>query len=540
MELTEFNINYLLLTPDQIKNMRAVSVPDVHEASSNQFHPDGLFSTQTFGTVGLEMRARMFAYMDLNTTILMPHYYKSFKETQGFLAEVMAGRRYAVWDTNTHRFSPSTVGEGETGYQFVFKHLDTLVFTSSESQKSVERVKELNGYRAKRNFRHLLIIPAGYRDYIIDEDTGKPEEGEVNALYRKILSYAKMLPATVSESQLDSLDNVRFRLQEAVHELYQYFFDLINGKHKLTQGKFAHRTVMHGTANVITSLINDATELHGDLTITTKEMAVGLYQYSKATTPKTIFDMKVGFLDRVFSTAGTPANLVDKKTLKGVSVSVSLSQFERWTTNEGLERVLNDYGVEALRHQPLVVDDYYLGLIYRDGESFFLLNGIDLLPEGFDKTKVSPLTFVEFLYACVFKTASDQPATATRYPVAAEGGIHPVMTALVSTVISEPLKELDQFGQPTGAIAKRFPINGEEFFNASSPPSKHIQRQNADFDGDRNDYLAALTLDAQDELRAGMERVSYYVQPTGVLTYAPGDDIYNLVLAHMTGDPEDE
>lgn len=45
---------------------------DIFEGGSRAFHPDGLFSVETFGKVGDERRNRLFGYVDLGAKILHP------------------------------------------------------------------------------------------------------------------------------------------------------------------------------------------------------------------------------------------------------------------------------------------------------------------------------------------------------------------------------------------------------------------------------------------------------------------------------------
>lgn len=539
-ELMELTLSYMIPTKPELDGMRTVTVLDVYDGSSRNFHPDGLFSVQTFGTVGMEMRNRLYGYIPLPVPVMNPHFFQTLCKLDSLVEDLFAGKRYGVWDPSTKQFTATSAVEGSTGYAFVMEHLDELVFKVSESVSVAERAGALDMYRSKRLISQLLVWPAGYRDYIINPDTGKPEEGEVNTFYRKVLQMCAMIPATVPVKEYASVDNTRHKLQLAIGEVYTYFFSLLNGKHKVPQGKFAHRNIMHGTANVITSLINDSTELHGPNVVKNYEMAIGIYQYMKSTTPKTIYDLRTGFLASVFSTAQSPANLVDKKTLRSVNVSIDIDTFERWYTVDGLEKLMTDYGIESLRHETIDIDGYYLGLLYNDGKAFMVLNGIDLLPDGFDKKYLSPITFTELMYISIYKSAMDSPGTSTRYPAANEGSIYLIMNALFSTSPSLRLKELLSNGEESGSEALRFPVRGADFVNSASPPNKHIQRAAADFDGDRKDNKTVMTEEAKVEIKKTLQSASYYVLPTGELIYQPGDDILDLVLSHMTGDPEPE
>lgn len=539
IKLNEFLLDFLILTPDELSGLRPVKVLDTYEGSSKAFHPDGLFSLQTFGTVGMEMRMRMFAYIDLKVPTLHPLYYRTLCDVNALHQQIMSGKAFATFNAEEGRFETSTPLEGQTGFTFFLSNIDKLVIPATSSMKRLAQISLLKDYKGKRFIDKLLVLPAGYRDYELDDD-GKPQEGEINPLYRKVLATANLIPQGLTAKNYDSIDNIRYRMQEALREVDDYLESIISGKKKLILAKFATRNIMHSSANVITAVINDCSKLHGPLQIKATETIVGVYQYAKATLPRTIYDLRNGWLGNVFSTPNGPCNLVDAKTLKKKVINADIDTFEKWFTIEGLEKVVTQYGIEALRHKPLMIHGDYIALIYRDAEKFMIFGGLDELPEGFDKANVSPITFVELMYASVYQTAYDMPCTVTRYPISALGGVYPSMTFLKTTVESEMLKEYDQFGQDTGKVAKQFPVRGSEFVNSMSPSNRHIQRLAADYDGDRNNYIPILTLDGQEEVKRTMNMASFHITGNGSLVYGLGNDILSLTLSHMTGVAEEK
>ena len=73
-----FNIKILALTPDRLKAIRPVRALDIFEGSSENFHPDGLFSVEIFGRVGDERRNRRFSYVDIKVPVFHPVVYNIF------------------------------------------------------------------------------------------------------------------------------------------------------------------------------------------------------------------------------------------------------------------------------------------------------------------------------------------------------------------------------------------------------------------------------------------------------------------------------
>ena len=53
-----FNITLLQLPPERLNGIRPIRALDFFEGSSQNFHPDGLFSVEIFGRVGDERRNR--------------------------------------------------------------------------------------------------------------------------------------------------------------------------------------------------------------------------------------------------------------------------------------------------------------------------------------------------------------------------------------------------------------------------------------------------------------------------------------------------
>lgn len=75
--LSPFNIDLLILDNTSVKNIRPVKVLDIFEGGgSRNFHPDGLYSVETFGKVGEERRNRLFSYIDLRISVFHPIIFK--------------------------------------------------------------------------------------------------------------------------------------------------------------------------------------------------------------------------------------------------------------------------------------------------------------------------------------------------------------------------------------------------------------------------------------------------------------------------------
>jgi hypothetical protein len=484
VELSAFNIELLIPSEILTNYIRPVTNLAIFEKQSRNFHPEGLFSTEIFGKIATEERNERFSYIDLNVNIFHPVIYKSLASLKKLYVGIMSGKDYAIWDSKKKDFVPATIADGKTGFAFFIKHFKELKFEERPSDSREFNIKLIYKYLNKGMFNKLLILPAGLRDYEIDS-TGKPSEDEINSLYRKVLATANLLDKNTVEANIEVLDSTIFKLQKAVVEIYEYFRKMLDGKKKFIQGKWAKRAVFNGTRNVITSLPIVAPSINAPTLVGFNQTVVGLYQYSKAILPITIFKLKNSFISRVFTEQGSIAKLVNKETLKLEEVTIDTSYRDMWMSNEGLEQTLNKFSQEELRHLPIEVEGYYMGLIYiGPDKTFKLLQNIDELPEDRDRKYVKPLTFAELIYISLYKSVSKYPCIVTRYPVTGLGSIYPSEVYLKTTNKGLVLTELDELWNKTNFIANEFPKPGESFFNSLSPHYSRLGRLGADFDGD--------------------------------------------------------
>jgi hypothetical protein len=351
-----FNIDLLNLADLDIRSLRPVKVLDIMDGFSKNFHPDGLFSTQTFGMVGEEKRNRMFSYTDLNILIFHPILFKALYDLKSLYGGIMSSKEYAIFDTEVKDFVKSDAVDGQTGFDFFVKHFKDIKFEDRPSPRREFNIKLVNKYKEKALIDKFVIMPAGLRDYILDENN-QPSEDEINTLYRRIISLATVIGTVDSKLNAQYFNNMRFQLQIACNEIFEYIKNLLEGKNKLILGKWAGRKTFHSTRNVITSFISKSTELFGPKHVSSQQTVVGLYQFLRATLPLSIKNVRDGFMTKVFTGPNTPMILVDKKTLKKVMVPIDGKEYDKWMTNEGLEKVFATYGQENLRHNNVEIAD---------------------------------------------------------------------------------------------------------------------------------------------------------------------------------------
>ncbi len=476
-----FNLALFVPTGQDLKSVRPIKVLDIFTGGSRNFHSDGLFSIETFGKVGEEKRNRMFSYIDLRISVFHPIVYKALCDLKSLYGDIMSGREYAFFDQTTKDFIKSDPLKGNTGYEFFVKHFKELEFEKRPSPRREFNIKLIDKYKDNCMFDKLIVMPAGLRDYTVD-DNGKPSEDEINGFYRKVFSVASVMENVNSKVNIEYLDSARFSIQLAVMDIYNYIKNMLEGKSKLILGKWASRKVFNSTRNVITSYIPDSKELFDPRSATTNQTVVGLYQYLRSILPIAVKNVRDTYLDNVFTGPNSPALLINKQTLSKEMVALDPEHYDEWMTYEGLEKVMARFGEENLRHEPLTIGKHYMALIYKGKGVYKVFHDISQLPAGLNRKDVYPITYAELLYLSVYRNSSETPCFVTRYPITGYGSVYPSYAYLKTTVKSETREELDDNWERTGSVAYEFPIFREQFHNSISPSVSHIARLGADYD----------------------------------------------------------
>ncbi len=464
------NIKLMALPPDRLKQLKKTTSLDILDGNTTNYHEDGLFSISTFGRVGSSERDSKFSYIDLRTTIFHPFVYKQLCNLKALYAGIMSGKVYAVWDAKEKDFVASDGLAGRTGFHFFVSHWEEINFKSTGSDVRDLRIKLIEKYKERALTSNVLIIPAGYRDVEIDV-TGRIKQGEINDYYRNLISISNSVATSSSiggykgDTLNDAiLDNSRHSMQMAFNNVYDYINNLLEGKGGFFQQKWGARRIFHGTRNVITAMDTSAEYLDAPNSPSINDTVLGLYQVLKGALPVAKHHILNGWISQVFNGPESNAVLVNPNTLKKELVRVNHTVIDRWTTVNGIEKVINSFKDPYLRDKPVVVNGYYIGLVYRGEDSFKIFNDIDDLPEGFDKADVHPLTLCELLYLSGYRRWNTLVAYGTRYPVTGAGSIYSSYVYTKTTSNSLMRRELGYDWKPLDDthIALEYPVFEED------------------------------------------------------------------------------
>lgn len=531
-----FNISILVLTPAKLEGVRPVTSTDLFDGQTREFHPEGMFSTVTFGRVGDELRQSRYSYIDVRIPIFHPVVFRALTDLKRLYAGIISGTEYAIWDPEVKDFEKATSMNGKTGFQFFLQYWKQIEFAETKSASREQNILLIKKYADVALTSKVIVMPAGLRE--LEMDGGRVMMDDINTHYRKLLSTSQQLSDSAVRNNPETLNTARWVLQNAFNQLYDYIESLIKGKKKLLLSGWASRAVFNSTRNVITAMDTTLPELDAPGYPDMNTTVAGLYQSAKAALPVSIYSLKTGFLAKVFTHVSQAAVLVNAKTLKREEVRLKPSYFDRFMTDEGLEKTITSYGVEDIRHKALMIEGRYLGLIYKGPDGTYrFMQDIDELPEGRLKEDVHPITFTELLYLSIQGRVNGLPALVTRYPITGVGSIYPSRLMVQPTVKYEVRRELDEHWQPLEDekhVARHFPITESAFINSIVIHSSRLAGMGADFDGDTSSLTVLYSDESIKEVEEFLDSTKAYVGTDGNFIASFDTDTVGFVFHNLT------
>lgn len=448
MQLENAEFDILFLTERELQLLSQVKVLDVYETGTENFHPEGLFSSEIFGRVGDPSRSMKPAYIDTKIEVFHPLIFKNLLKIKKFYGEIIAGRGYAIFDKKENDFIQSDELNGETGFYFFLQHWKKIEFKRNQSLKRSGYIDLVEKYRDKALTSKILVMPAGLRDIEKSVD-GRDQEGEINEYYRRILSVANVLN-TQTDTDSSITDHSRLSIQNAFNSIFSFIFSILKGKRGFIQRKWASRKVFNSTRSVLTGYSNTITNLKNKDFAGWNHTTIGLGQLCKALLPITVNKLlNHEFVLEAFPTNDNTAFLLDKKTLERVSVQLDNKTIDKWTTQQGVESLVDNFMEHSVRKSPVEIDGHYLGLIYTDDKNGFKylydIKDVDNYP-WLDSKYIRPITWVELFYLMGYKDWNTYPMANTRYPISGAGSIYPAYAFVKPTVSTIIRYELDNEG----------------------------------------------------------------------------------------------
>lgn len=451
-----------------------VTVLDIFQNNTRDFHEAGLFSAGIFGRVGSDERLKRMGYIDIHVPIFHPRIFNHLCALKQLYKGIMSGYEYAYWDKSEKDFVKSDQMNGETGYSFFLSHWQDIKFKRTSSAQRDEKIEIVKKFADISMTSKILVMPAGLRDLEVDEHGGV-DQHEINDFYRTLIKISSTL-STIKDLDSPIIDKARFSLQTAFNELHDYILkNATKGKGSYMSAKFGRRKIKYGTRNVFAAVSAAVSHLDDPVNLSPNDTQVGLFQAIKATEPLMIHHLNSAYLSRVFRGEGY-AWLIDPKTLNRVEATLKPRTVDRWATSGGLVKIINNFQNPRMRNKYIKIEGNYLGLVYkRDGKYKLMFSMDEVRPDHpDDKDYVSPITYGELFFILCNRYIRDLPADITRYPIEGTNSIYPSYNYLMTTTNTTVMVELDEAWNDTELKTSQYPnVDSNVWFDTMGPhPSK--------------------------------------------------------------------
>ena len=519
----------------------------IRESSSDEFHHDGLFSEEIFGQIGSTDRLVTFGYINLRATIIQPLVYGYLIRIKSLYGEIMSGKTYAVFDktdSDFHTADATDPGAG-TGYKFFIDQFAKLKIKRTESASQNDKVEVIDKYRSSCLIDKYLVMPAGLRD--MREDEGRPAADSINKLYSSLMNYVSALPMDSEVANSDIFDAVRFSIQKKANEIYEFIFDMMEGKFGYFQRKYSSRNLALGTRNVITPPDMSGTAPDDPAYLKCDEIKTPLYQAVKMYQPIMVYWLK-NYTTKVFSQFSDQVALIDVDTHKLTYQPVSEDQKNMFTTSEGLEKIIALFDDTEFRFTPIFVyteegKKYYMYLIYDTGTDIWLVRDLEEFKRAYaaigvyNQAYLRPLTYADLFYICGFLTTEHRYAYVTRYPAIEIGSTVPCKVHLGSTAPSRKVTYRSILNKDI-ALLPEYPVIGAAFVDSTVLHPSILKGLTADFDGDTVSVNGVLSNEANEEIRKHLDSKERYIHANGSLM-PQRTDLISLTIFNLARDPID-
>jgi len=131
-KLPPANLHVVHVNKDNAKSLGKVTTGQIFN-NMNLFHPEGLFSSEIFGSVGSEARNRTFGVIDLHIEVFHPLVYRTIIKLKSFYKQIAEGKVTAVFNAKTGEFEKSADENANTGFSFLMQHAKELKFAKNDS-----------------------------------------------------------------------------------------------------------------------------------------------------------------------------------------------------------------------------------------------------------------------------------------------------------------------------------------------------------------------------------------------------------------------
>ena len=541
-------LNLNILNVDEfirLHDCKKVTSTFIYEPSSRVLKNDGLFSEDIFGQLNSPERLIKFGYIELNCTIFHPIIYSTICTLKRMYGDILARKVYARFNKDIEDFEACDEldEDADTGFAFFLKYWPKVKLVKNASVSQNDKVDLIHNSGKSAYMTKCLVMPAQIRD--INPDSSRLEPDSINKLYLSLINYTNAMPIEESDSPI--YDGIRFSIQKKVAEIYQYIFDMIEGKFGFFQRKYGSRALALGTRNVLSPALLNSKSPDDPTQLKIDEVGVPLFQGLKMAMPLVVYRTKQIFFGSIFNSSSDQVALIDPKTYNLVYVPITEDEKNKFISSEGVEKLVNLFRDREFRYRPLICKSdekkYYLYLVYDMGTRIVINRSIveikkmlEDIHEVFDPSKLRSITYIEFFYIAGFAATKGKHAEICRYPAEKLGNVMPCKIHLMSTTPSRTVL-LQLFENQDPVILPEYPVMGVKFVDSIQVHASMEPGLGADHDGDTGSLNMILSDEANEEVEKYCDSPGRWINTAGGgqigLLYLEPMPIYNL-----TRDPD--
>lgn len=455
----------------------------------------GLLSTEIFGRNPTD-RKEIWAYINLNGWFLHPIVYKILKRLNRKIESVVNGiEKFSIVDG---QLVPDE--NGGTGLEWLRKNYSQINFQPNDSGIARnERIAVLKALKETEAWVKLFpVCPAFYRDInLMDTDVGKVAVGDVNKLYTRTLQLASSLAK--DSSGIDFVGNMtRGRLQNSLVDIYDYFIDLVKGKHGVFRQSVLGKSIDYGSRSVISNR-KFRTNSYKDTQVNFKKTGVPLATLSSVFFPFVNKWLRDYFASE-FGLNWQRFPITDRKTgeLRYVRLQDPLIHFNDEFIKKKIDMFISSPNDRFEKIEvPIMKDEGIKDQYYYTFRGRF----VDEDEVGDSPLNLRHLTWTDLLYRAVVEITENKHVLLTRYPVEDYFGIFCTEILPLSTIKTFPMVINDKvypiyphidFDAPKEEVASLF-VDTVQLSNL------YLSIIGGDYDGDQISVRGVYTQEANQE-----------------------------------------
>ncbi len=217
----------LLDIPKFIQEVNARAVTNSRSFGPN-FEPTetGLQSQSIFG-VSTKDKFDLWGYINLEDIVMHPLVFDNLSHINPVFNRIkLKSKKYKIVDSMLVEDE-----NGGTGITWLIGNWDNINFDKYRNEKNKMFIDFIQNTKTNLIFINKVpVIPLAYREAKMD--SFKPEENEVDVIYKRLLSFSKTGRSDFTSVYMESIKdkNSKDFIQDTVNELYKYFINKVEGK----------------------------------------------------------------------------------------------------------------------------------------------------------------------------------------------------------------------------------------------------------------------------------------------------------------------